>query len=193
MAINESGVDICNRALQKLGANRINSFTDNTRTARACAIIYDPRRRALLRDYEWVFSIKRATISQDDPPPDWGKPYSYTLPGDFLRLIDNYPERQNNALDFQIEGLQIFTRLPSPLHIRYIYDVEDTTLFDALFSEALAANIAMELAEELTQSNSKKQAAASDFSNALNEAKRIAAIEKIPEVPVEDEWITIRR
>lgn len=193
MPISESITDICNRALQKLGANRISSLSDGSRSARACTIAYDPRRRALLRDYVWSFAIKRATIAEDNPAPDWGKGHSYTLPSDYLRLIDDYPERQSNTNDFEIEGLQIFTNTVSPLYIRYIADIQDTTLFDALFMEALAANLAAELAEELTQSNSKKQYCAQDFSASIAEAKRIGAIEKIPIVPVEDTWLTVRR
>ena len=54
----QSAVDICNSALQKLGAASILSFQDNSREARQCNIAYDSNRRSELRKHDWNFAIK---------------------------------------------------------------------------------------------------------------------------------------
>lgn len=54
--------DICNRALQMLGARRIVSLSDNQREAKACAFCYDKLRRAELRRNTWVFSTRRTAL-----------------------------------------------------------------------------------------------------------------------------------
>jgi hypothetical protein len=106
--------------------------------------------------------------------------------------MDDYPEDNMNNKDWQIEGKKILTDDDAPIYIRYIYDVEDPNEFDALFSEALSSKIAMELCEEITQSNSKLQAVSEMYKAAIREARRINAIENVAAKPPEDEWITVR-
>jgi hypothetical protein len=54
--------DICNRALQHVGARRIVTLGDNSREANSVRFIYDKVRRAELRRNPWVFSTRRAPI-----------------------------------------------------------------------------------------------------------------------------------
>jgi hypothetical protein len=187
-----SVVEICNRALQKLGAARITSLTQDTPNARSCNVAYNVLRKAELRSHPWSFAIKRAELAADATAPSWGRANSFTLPSDFLRLMDDYPEDNMNNKDWQIEGKKILTDDDAPLYIRYIYDVEDPNEFDSLFSEALSSKIAMELCEEITQSNSKLQAVSEMYKAAIREARRINAIENVAAKPPEDEWITVR-
>ncbi len=188
-----SDVEICNRALQKIGAARIVSLTENSKNARECNACYDALRQAELRKNFWSFAIKRAQLAKDATAPDWGKAYSYTLPADFICLADNYPELNSPYLDFEIEGRQIFTNMTDPLQIRYISDIRDANLMDPLFREALASKIADEICEIVTQSNAKKQTAMIEYENAIAEAKARNGIEKIDARPPEDIWVTVRQ
>lgn len=54
--------DICNRALQRCGARRIVSLTDDDRNAAACRFVYDKVRRAELRRNTWTFSTRRTAL-----------------------------------------------------------------------------------------------------------------------------------
>ena len=54
-----SEVDICNRALSKLGAARITSLTEDSVNARACNAMYESVRDAELRAHPWNFAMKR--------------------------------------------------------------------------------------------------------------------------------------
>lgn len=185
-------VDIANRALQLLGARSITSLSENSVNARACAACYAICRDAELEAHPWRFAIKRFSLAADATTPDWGKANSFTLPADYLRLIANYPERNENDLDWEIEGKQIFTNDSAPLYGRYISQITDTSMMPALFREAVSARMAMELCEELTQSNSKIATAQTVYKEKIAEARRVNAIESLPQQPADDPWITAR-
>ncbi len=202
-------VDISNIALQALGARRISALTDQTPSGRAANFCYDICRRRELRLNNWNFAIARASLAADSPAPTWGRQNSFTLPTDFLKLIEDYPERatQNNDLvgstvaftagfsgmkDWVIEGQAIVTNDSAPLQIRYIYDATDTTLFDSAFAYALGYAMAVQMAEELTQSNSKKSEAISLYKATIEEAKLADSIEVSPADPPPDSWLTAR-
>lgn len=187
-----SVVDICNRALQKLGAERIISLTQDSVSARACNLAYESVRDAELRSHTWNFAIKRKELAADATAPVYGYSYAYTLPSDCLRLLKNDHQENYYSNNWKVEGRKIITDESAPLPIRYVYRVTDTTLYDALFIEALSSKMAYEMCEELTQSNSKKEAAAADYRNALREARKINAFENVPAEQETDTWITVR-
>lgn len=187
-----SEVSIANRALQKLGASRIASLSDSTTSARAANACYEVLRDAELRKHTWNFAVKRAALAADNPAPSWGRTNAFELPADFLRLLPPYPEDNVNNLDWQIEGRKIYTDDGAPLYVRYVAQITDPNLMDALFRELLATRMAYEMCEELTQSNTKKDMLYRDAKDILLEAKRNNAIENVSaETPV-DTWITAR-
>ena len=187
-----SKVEICNRALQKLGAERITSLTEDSVNARACNVAYEPVKLSELRAHPWNFAIKRAQLPASATPPEFGRPNSFPLPSDFVRLMPPYPEANTNDLDWQIEGKQIYTFDSAPLNVRYIYNVTDPNEMDVLFREALATKIALELCEEFTQSPSKKADIKDDYKNIIREARRTNGIENVAQQPPEDTFITAR-
>ena len=192
-----SEVDICNRALQKLGASRITSRLDNTKEARACNFAFDIVRDAELRTHNWNFAVKRAILAEDTSTPVFGYGHQFQLPADWLR---NYMTNDNSTPRtigdtkpaWKTEGRKILTDDGGSFNLKYIAVVKDTTQFDALFVESFASKMAYELAEELTQSNTKKAAALQDYKMAIAEAKRTDAIEDPSDEMPEDTWITAR-
>lgn len=185
-----SEVEICNRALQKIGADRIVALDQDSRNARACNSAYSVVRDAELRAHPWSFAIKRDSLAADVAVPS-GEDFDrqFTLPTDCLRVLmpaDLY-------LDWTIEGRKILTNDAAPVYLRYISRVEDPSQFDVLFIEALASRLAHELCEQITQSNSKKESARQDYKDAIREARRVNAIEKIADEAPEDPWIAAMR
>ncbi|HMX98855.1 MAG TPA: hypothetical protein PK473_03025 [Nitrosomonas sp.] len=187
-----SETGICNRALQKLGAKRITSLTQDTANARACNVAYVPVRDSELRAHPWNFSIKRATLAADSAAPSWGRARSFQIPSDFIRLLPPYPEDNLNNLDWQIEGQKIMTDDTDPLYIRYVSRITDPNEMDALFQEALSTRLALELCEEITQSNTKKAALEEEYKRIIREARKLNAFENPSSQPPDDEWITVR-
>jgi hypothetical protein len=189
---NVSVTDICNRALSKLGAGRISAITDQSVAARACQACYDILRRAELRIHPWNFAIERFQLAASATAPAFGPARAFPLPTGWLRVLPPDSKANLNDRDWIIERGSILTDYTAPLEVRCVMDIEDTTLFDATFVEALASRMGIEMAEQLTQSNKKKEACAEMYKAAIAAAKKANAIEKAPQVPVADEWLTCR-
>lgn len=185
-----SVVDICNRALQKLGASRIVELGEDSRNARSCNVAYEPVKLALLRKHTWSCAIKRASLAADAVGPEFGPAFAYTLPADFVRLAES--DVVSNSDDFQIENGRIVTNMSAPLEIRYVANISDPNEMDALFREVLSSELAVELCEELTQSNTKKPELKDDLKDLYRVAAKVNAIERPSQQPPEDTWVTVR-
>lgn len=187
---------IANRALQILGYQPIGSIQDNSRGARAINRAYQPVLLKTLRDNFWGFAIKRAVLPASATAPAFGPANYFPLPNDFLRLAPLDSDKNFNYLDWQIEnagGQQaIATNDQAPLYIRYVSSDVTESMFDASFAEALAANLAYETCEELTQSGTKLAAAEKAYEDAINMAKKTNAFEERPMRAPVDSWITKR-
>lgn len=180
----QSVVDICNSALSRVGATTILSISDNTPEARAVAIAYDSNRRDELRKHRWNFSLKRVVLAPDTVAPAFDYDYAFTLPTDCLRVIR--PATAN--LDWQIEGRKILTNDGNVLNLRYIADIEDAAQWDASFYNVVAAALAVDICEKLTQSNTKKQLLATEYKEAVSSARRVDSFESGPEDAADDTW-----
>jgi hypothetical protein len=184
-----SVVGICNRALQKLGAARITSLTEDSRNARSCNNAYEAVRDAELRAHTWTFAIKRAQLAADSDAPLFDFDNQYSFPSDCLRILPP----NDTFLDWQMEGRKILTDDAAPLEVRYVARITDPNLFDAEFVEAVAAKLAEEICEEITQSNTKKEVAKRDYKDAISRARKTNAFESLSAEPPEDSWIAARR
>lgn len=191
-----SDVEICNRALQKLGAQRIAGLEDNSKNARECNAAYTALRDAELRAHPWNFSITRVQLAAAAEAPAFGRARSFPLPSTFLRILPPYPEENLNDRDWQIEDsgevLAVYTNDSAPLNVRYVQQVADANKMDPLFREALATKLALELCEAITQSNSKKDLLFRDYDTIIKTAKHTNAIENVPQQAADDTWITAR-
>ena len=187
-----SDVLICNRALQRIGAKTIQSLTGDSVTARACNTAYEPLREALLRKHPWNCAITRASLAADASAPAWGRANAFALPSDYIKLVHEYEEGNLTYRDWLIENGKILTNDSAPLKIRYVYNLKDPVRMDPLFREALSAYIAQELAEQLTESNTKKREAKEWFKDVLAEARRANAFELPAQAPPIDEWELVR-
>ncbi len=64
-----SKVEICNSALNMLGANNITDITEDSKNARLLNQRYDPVRDAIFRSHAWNCLIKRIQLAQDTDTP----------------------------------------------------------------------------------------------------------------------------
>jgi hypothetical protein len=193
---------IGNRALSKLGAQRVLSLGDEGRNARALVAAYAAVRDAELRKHVWSFAAARTTLEADAEPPAFGFARRFPLPGDCLRVLEvGGGEGPLQARDFRerpeppyaIEGNAILSDASAPLALRYVRRVEDASAFDPLFVEAFACALAAEVAEELTQSDAKKAFVANQYLRAVRDAVRLNAVEKPSEGIADDAWVLARR
>lgn len=193
-----SVIQVANRALTKLGSARITSLDDDVKAARSIKSCFEDLRDDELRAHRWSFAIKRTSLAALSSTPAFGFQYQYQLPADFLRIdqvndqypatvMDNYIGAEAN--DWVLEGGLILTDFEAPLPVRYIGQVTDPNLWDINFREALASRIAMEICEDLTQSDTKKQNAKEDYKRAIIQAIRTNSIERLPQMPPDDQWV----
>lgn len=202
-----SEVDIANRALSMLGEVRITSLDDNSKPARAMKARYTLLRDAELSAYPWRFSVKRVQLAASTDTPAWGYSTIYDRPVDDLRPIKvggAYVNANQIGVFYESSGVhvdqspyeiidgRIHTNLSAPLDYEYIARITDSGAFDQLFVEGLAARLAADAAEELTQSNSKKEAAFSIYRNVLAEARRVNALYRPPRRKEAGRWMASR-
>lgn len=188
-----SNIDIANRALQKVGARRIGSFDEGSREANEVNACFFQLRDAELRTNFRTFATKRVQLAALTTSPAFGRTKQYQLPEDFLRLAARDPDLVETRNDYLIEGRKLLTDDPGPIDIRYISTDVPPEEYDPLFVEALAARVAMEIAEELTQSNSKKDNLERAYQFHISQARRSNSIEAGPIQSEEDPWISVRR
>lgn len=147
-----SALKICNSALIKLGASKIDSLLDSNKAAVLCNEQYSKMRDRLLMSHYWNFAIKRASLVEDATSPAFEWENRFVLPTDFLRAIST----EYNSDEWVIEGGYLLTN-ESEINLKYIAKITTTTEFTPTFDEALAYMIAAELAYPLVQSRSLSQ------------------------------------
>ena len=99
--------------------------------------------------------MARASLAKRTTSPVFGYDDEYQLPTDCLRVVE-VPE---SRLPWVVEGRKLLSDEGAPLNIRYIRREEDPNQYDPLLFSAIAARLALEMAEELTQSNTKRELA----------------------------------
>jgi hypothetical protein len=197
-----SNVEIANSALTKVGSTRITALTDNVKAAREINAIFELRRDYLLRTHNWSFAMTRASLPALDETPAWGYTTLYQLPTDCLRVVQvndtwvvpglaDYTSGPDSE-PYKITGRRIETDIGAPLKLRYIKRVTDPAQFDAAFVEVFASDLADQVCEALTQSNTKREATRAVLRQSLLEAIRSNAIELPPEAIPDDSWILSR-
>jgi len=190
-----SRTDIANLALTRLGAAHIVALDDDSVAAGVINTLFAPAVEAELRANLWHFSRTRARLAQMVDAPTFGFAAQYMLPADCLRLlrVSGIPGNPAQQPPWQIEAGRILINHSGPLDILYIARVDDSGRFDALFVQVLAARLALEACERITNSNTKKQMLAEDYAQALKTARRANAIERPAVRPADGTWLAARR
>lgn len=188
-----SSTAVGNAALGKLGQGAVLSFDDPDDRARWLKSRFADVRDLTLRANRWHFAMARARLSAEATAPAFGYGRQFPLPTDCLRLVEVGGVVVGGGKPaFALEGGRILTDAAAPLDIRYVRRAEDVAGWDPLFAEAVACRLAFDLAEKLTQSSGKKEAALRDYQLAVREAVRVNAIETAPESTPDGAWVLAR-
>jgi hypothetical protein len=182
-----SNVQIVNNALVRIGGSSIISLDENSEAARAANLIYEQTRDAVLRDHLWNFAMSRSSLAANAVAPAFGYVYSYALPTNCLRVI----QLEEKSMVFKIEGRNLLTD-ESPARIIYVSQVTDPNQFDAMFTEALSARLAAELAIAVSESNSLYQNMMEVYRMKITDARSIDGQESGEPEIVSDTWLDSR-
>jgi|TARA_R110000803_G_scaffold9121_6_gene29085 hypothetical protein len=170
-----SEVDICNTALNMIGASNIISLTEDSKSARLCNQRYEPTRDSVFRAHPWNCLIKRVELAADTVAPAFEWSYAYTLPSDCLRVL------QEQYLDcvFKVEGRKVVTN-DSSFRLIYIGRITDPNEYDKLLEDALAQRMAAEMAYPLVASSALSTNMFQMYEMKLKEARFVDATEGMP-------------
>lgn len=184
-------VDICNEALAEVRADPIVNITDNNPRAIACKRFYDRDRKYVLRSHPWNFAIKRSpAIVAEATAPEFGFTNYHAFPTDFLRLLTVHHtdvvgigEDQSTLTPemYAVEG-QMIASNEAEIYLRYIYDLEDTAIFDNMFNTCFSYKLASSIGYQVTGSTTLKSEMFKLHKLALREAKGIDGQERPPVV-----------
>ena len=167
-----STVDICNGALNQLGATTILSLTEDSKNARLCNSRFTQVRDAVFRSHPWNCLQKRVELASSTTTPAWGYKFKFDLPGDCLRLL--------RILDFdsnyQVEGRSILSN-NSSMKILYISRVEDPNQYDELLRETLSAALGSDIAYAITSNNTTSQNMLVTYQEKLKDARFVDSTE----------------
>ena len=173
-----SNVQIGNIAIAKTGSDSfITSFNDGIKVSRLLSLLFDPIRDSLLRSHLWRFARKRYQLAPLVDKPSFDGVNYFQIPVDCLRIVTPDEEYFNTYGRWSVEGDKIIADT-TLLNIVGISRVEDPTLFDPIFAEALATRLAEELAIPIAQDASLKEALKRDARELIIRAAHVGATEQ---------------
>jgi hypothetical protein len=167
-----SVVQICNSALNQLGASSITALTENSKNARICNERYETIRDAVYRSHPWNCLVKRVQLAQDSDTPAWGFTYQYTLPSDCLRVL----QIKDYNSDYKIEGRKLLIE-ESEVYLIYLAIETDVNQLDILLRETISAALAQDISYAITSNLQVAKLMAEKYQAKLSEARHTDASE----------------
>jgi hypothetical protein len=191
-----TSTDVCNLALDHLAEDPITDIGDNSPIAQRCNRIYNITRQAVLEAHHWSFATVRATITPDPTPPAWSEMNRFLIPSTYLKVRNVYSHGDyRNVLQasrWQVEGEYIVSDIPTVFGV-FTEDIVDEDKLSALFIEALAARLAMQMCLPLTENTTLQQTMATIYQNYIDEASVVDASQGRRQTVVATKLTGIRR
>ena len=174
-----STVDICNSALNLLGASTISALTDDSKNARLCNQRYEPVRNRVFRAHAWNCLHKRVQLAQNSTAPVVEYSYAYALPSDCLRVLkvhNGTTDSIASSLDYKLEGRNIVTN-EGTVYLIYIALITDPNEYDTYLQESISHQLAADIAYAVTNNATLANNYMTRADERLREARFIDATE----------------
>jgi hypothetical protein len=170
-------VDICNSALNQIGASNIISLTEDSKAGRICNQRYAFVRDSVFRAHPWNCLVTRRTLSPDSDSPAFEFDNQFTLPTDpyCLRIL----HLDYHDIIHRVEGRKILCN-EDTVNLVYVGRVTDPGQYDMLLVESISAALASDIAYPLAGSTSLAQEMRLVFEEKLREARFVDATEGTP-------------
>lgn len=185
-----SDVQICSNGLLLVGADTINSFSDENDRAKLVSNLWENCRDAVLRSHPWNCAVKRVALSPDAAAPAFEYAYQFTLPGDLLRVLAVGEEGE--TIHYRIEGRKILMD-EADLKLLYVWKNTVVTTWDSLLVEAVTAYMAMTCAYPITKSAATQKSMADLYAFKLRQARTVDGLEQPTEEFGDTPFINARR
>lgn len=185
--------DICNSALIKLGAERINNLNEDNKRARLCLEQYHKVKNRVLRSHNWTCAIKRVVLDKLVVTIPFGEFNVFQKPLDCLRIVSTNPDPElYSDTRYKIEGDKILS-YDDELTLSYISSNTPEEYFDVCLREALACALAADLCYAINQSNNMKAAILQEYEKWIAEARSFNSMEITPDNYQFTEWEDSRK
>ena len=174
-----SVVNMCNSALNLLGASTISALTDDTKNARLCNQRYEPVRNRVFRSHAWNCLHKRVQLAQNSTTPVVEYSHAYALPSDCLRVLKIHNGTTDSiatALDYKLEGRNIVSD-EGTIFLIYIALDTDPNNYDSYLREAISHQLAADLCYAITNNATLANNYMERADERLREARFIDATE----------------
>jgi len=173
-----SSIDLCARALIKVGAEPIASFDDGTVEARVAASLYPAVRDAVLSFHPWNFAIAQKRLAALVDEPVAGFQRAFSLPPDSLRVLSAGSAGEGRGVRYRIVGDRLLTDA-SEVILTYVGRA-DEALYPPYFALAIIARLAAEFCIPLTDSTTRWKALHDLAEAELRRARLCDAQEETP-------------
>ena len=174
-----SVVDICNSALNLLGASTISALTDDSKNARLCNQRYEPVRNRVFRSHAWNCLHKRVQLAQNSTAPVVEYSNAYSLRSDCLRVLkvhNGTTDSIASSIDYKLEGRNIVTD-EGTIYLIYIALITDPNEYESYLQESISHQLAADIAYAVTNNATLANNYMARADERLREARFIDATE----------------
>lgn len=188
--------DVINLALREVGASRIISRTDGTKSANVADDIYDTTRDTLLRSHPWNFATFREKLAKVTAAPEFEYDNAFAYPFDWIRTVSVHNnDGGKNTFDYRSEfqdSQRVIVTSSDEVWMRYIYRATDPNFMTSDFIEALVKTLASKFSIPLTSSKSLRDDMNIEARRWLHIARSSDALGSTPERRPPGSWATAR-
>ena len=171
-------IDLCSRALVKVGANSITSFDDGTTEAEVAASLYSITCDAILSAHPWNFATQHVILLKLATLPLADFIFAFQIPLDCLRVLSAGHNGRGQGITYKIYKGQIYADTDE-ITITYISQLYEEN-FPPFFCMALISRLAAEFCIPLTDNTSRWMALQELAEAELRRAKLIDSQEDTP-------------
>lgn len=168
-----TAIGLCSRALLKIGARPVTSFTDGTAEAEVADALYAPVRDGLLSANAWSFATAQARLARLEAPPAADYDAAFQLPADFLRALSAGRPVRGRGVPYRIVRRTLEADADE-IVLTYVFRPPEDE-FPPFFDLALIARLAAEFCLPLTESTSRAEALAQLAEQEFRRARLIDA------------------
>ncbi len=173
-----SSINLCSRALLKVGAHTITSFDDGTVEAEVAASLYPTVRDGLLSAHPWNFATVQVTLPELATAPVADFTNSFQLPSDCIRVLSAGTGGRGQGIRYKIVRRELHADAEEVI-LTYIARPDELD-FPPFFDLALIAQLAAEFCIPLTDSTTRWEGLQKIADVELRRAKLIDAQEDTP-------------
>ena len=186
-------VEVCNRALIKVGCKTINALSETGKRATTCAVFLPQVVDEVLADHNWNFATGYAQLEKLGTAPLFEFDNAYSMPLDCVKVR----QMDDETAEFEVvSGEDGQTRVlytdEDPALIKYTRRITTASAWPPKFVEAVACKLAAELAVPLTSSTKLEQSMMTKYVNALASAQDVDSSEGLTDPERDDSWIRAR-